>query len=142
MLNTDITPRVAAHCVMIDLQASYYLDVKPLVDMTCRAIADTIKGKSPEEIRNTFNIVNDFTPQEGARWFAELAAASSAEDAIIFIDVPPGSPDYMPLSDYSRWAMLEAAMRSDPRLHVSKTWEVPRNNVKITLWTPAPVLNR
>eukprot|EP00808_Paulinella_micropora_P025766 g11676.t1 len=44
--------------------ASYYLDVKPLVDLTCRAIADTIKGKSPEEIRSTFNIVNDFTPQE------------------------------------------------------------------------------
>ncbi len=85
---------------------------------------------------------NDFSLQEGARWFAGLAAASSAEDAIIFIDVPPGSPDYMPLSDYSRWAMLEAAMRSDPRLHVSKTWEVPRNNVKITLWTPAAVLNR
>lgn len=44
--------------------ASYYLDVKPLVDLTCRAIADTIKGKSPEEIRSTFNIVNDFTPAE------------------------------------------------------------------------------
>jgi hypothetical protein len=32
----------------------------------------------------------DFTLQEGARWFAELAAASTAEDAIVFIDVPPG----------------------------------------------------
>ena len=38
--------------------------MKPLVDLTCRAIAETIKGKSPEEIRNTFNIVNDFTPDE------------------------------------------------------------------------------
>ena len=85
---------------------------------------------------------DDFSPQEGARWFAELAAASTAEDAIIFIDVPPGSPDYMPLSDYSRWAMLSAAMRSDPHLRISKTWEVPRNNVKITLWTPARVVNR
>jgi len=79
----------------------------------------------------------DFSPQEGARWFAELAAASTAEDAIIFIDVPPGSPDYMRLSDYSRWAMLSAAMRADPRLHVAREWEVARNNVKITLWTPA-----
>ena len=38
--------------------------MKPLVDLTCRAIADTIKGKSPEEIRATFQIVNDFTPEE------------------------------------------------------------------------------
>ena len=44
--------------------ASYYLEVKPLVDLTCRAIADIIKGKSPEEIRKTFNIQNDFTPAE------------------------------------------------------------------------------
>ena len=26
-----------------------------------------IKGKSPEEIRNTFNIVNDFTPEEESK---------------------------------------------------------------------------
>lgn len=44
--------------------AAYYLEVKPLVDLTCRAIADTIKGKTPEEIRSTFNIVNDFSPAE------------------------------------------------------------------------------
>ena len=29
-----------------------------------------IKGKSPEEIRNTFNIANDFTPEEEARVYA------------------------------------------------------------------------
>jgi hypothetical protein len=84
----------------------------------------------------------DFSPQEAARWFAGLAATSTNEGAIIFIDVPPGSPDYMPLSDYSRWAMLSEAMRANPRLHLSQTWEVPRNNVKITLWTPAGELKK
>ncbi|CEP03195.1 hypothetical protein PBRA_002955 [Plasmodiophora brassicae] len=44
--------------------AAYYLDCKPLVDITCRAIADTIRGHSPEEIRRIFSIVNDFTPAE------------------------------------------------------------------------------
>lgn len=29
--------------------ASFYMDVKPLVEITCRAIANTIKGKSPGE---------------------------------------------------------------------------------------------
>jgi len=33
-------------------------------DLGCKAIAGMIKGKSPEEIRKTFNIVNEFTPEE------------------------------------------------------------------------------
>jgi len=30
----------------------------------CKTVANMIKGKSVEEIRKTFNIVNDFTPEE------------------------------------------------------------------------------
>ena len=44
--------------------AANYLDIKPLLDLTCKAVADEIKGKSPEEIRLRFNIKNDFTPEE------------------------------------------------------------------------------
>ncbi|CAI2180539.1 17682_t:CDS:2 [Funneliformis geosporum] len=44
--------------------ASNYLDIKPLLDLTCKTVANMIKGKSPEEIRKTFNIANDFTPEE------------------------------------------------------------------------------
>ena len=32
--------------------------------MACKTVANMIKGKQPEEIRKTFNIKNDFTPQE------------------------------------------------------------------------------
>ena len=35
--------------------AANYMDIKALLD---------VKGKSPEEIRKTFNIQNDFTPEE------------------------------------------------------------------------------
>ncbi|KAL1561108.1 hypothetical protein AAHA92_03854 [Salvia divinorum] len=43
--------------------AANYLDIESLLDLTCQAVADMIKGKTPEEIRKAFNM-NDFTPEE------------------------------------------------------------------------------
>eukprot|EP00013_Stygamoeba_regulata_P004321 CAMPEP_0177631378 /NCGR_PEP_ID=MMETSP0447-20121125/1719_1 /TAXON_ID=0 /ORGANISM="Stygamoeba regulata, Strain BSH-02190019" /LENGTH=169 /DNA_ID=CAMNT_0019132861 /DNA_START=125 /DNA_END=634 /DNA_ORIENTATION=+ len=44
--------------------AANYLDIKSLLDLTCKTVAKMIKGKTPEQIRKTFNIKNDFTPEE------------------------------------------------------------------------------
>ena len=44
--------------------AANRLGMKPLLDVTCKAVADMIKGKDPEEIRAHFNMLNDFTPEE------------------------------------------------------------------------------
>jgi S-phase kinase-associated protein 1 len=44
--------------------AANYLDIKPLLNLTCKTVALMIRGKSPEDIRKQFNIKNDFTPEE------------------------------------------------------------------------------
>lgn len=48
------------------IQAANYLDIKGLLDVTCKTVANMIKGKTPDEIRKTFNIQNDFSPEEEA----------------------------------------------------------------------------
>jgi S-phase kinase-associated protein 1 len=44
--------------------AANYLDIKGLLSLTCKSIANMIIGKTPEEIRKTFNVKCDPTPQE------------------------------------------------------------------------------
>ncbi|CAM0906267.1 unnamed protein product [Alopecurus aequalis] len=44
--------------------AANYLSIQSLLDLTCKTVADQMKGKSIEEIRGHFNIVNDYTKDE------------------------------------------------------------------------------
>lgn len=38
------------------IMAANYMDIEPLLDLTCASVATIIKGKSPEEVRTIFNI--------------------------------------------------------------------------------------
>ncbi len=49
--------------VQITLGANYLM-VESLLDVTTQEMGSRIKGKSVEQIRTMFNIVNDFTPEE------------------------------------------------------------------------------
>ncbi|XP_058070334.1 SKP1-like protein 1A [Magnolia sinica] len=53
------------------IKAAKYLNIQRLLHLTCRTLADLMKGKTPEEIRRTFNIKNDFTPEEESQWAFE-----------------------------------------------------------------------
>ncbi|GBN70338.1 S-phase kinase-associated protein 1 [Araneus ventricosus] len=44
--------------------AANYLAIEGLLDVTCKTVANMIKGKTPTEIRKIINIKNDFTPAE------------------------------------------------------------------------------
>jgi len=53
------------HTTLFDLiLAANYLDIKTLLDVTCKTVANMIKGKTPDEIRATFGVKEPFTPEE------------------------------------------------------------------------------
>jgi S-phase kinase-associated protein 1 len=46
------------------IMAANYLDCPGLLNLSCKKVAFMIKGKTPQEIRDTFGIENDLTPEE------------------------------------------------------------------------------
>ena len=58
---------VSANLLIIQPLLEVAYEFIQLLISSCAKVASMIKGKSPEEIRSTFNIVNDFTPEEEAK---------------------------------------------------------------------------
>ena len=46
------------------IEAANFLDCEILLNLGCAKVACLMKGKTPEQIRTTFNIENDFSPEE------------------------------------------------------------------------------
>ena len=63
--NAYFNPEIVSQELLFSIiLAANYMDLKSLLDRSCKTVANMIKGKTPEEIRKTFNIKNDFTPEE------------------------------------------------------------------------------
>ena len=46
------------------LEAASFLNIAKLMDLTCKAVAEQMRGRMPNEIRAKFHIVNDYTKEE------------------------------------------------------------------------------
>jgi len=51
--------------------AANYLDIRKLLDMCCRAVANSVLGKTPKEIYALFGVTKELTPEEEAQVRAE-----------------------------------------------------------------------
>lgn len=69
------------------IRAANYLDIPPLLELGCAKVASFVKGKSPEAIRQIFNIKNDISKEEEAqirekyKWVNPDADTAAAADA-------------------------------------------------------------
>ena len=46
------------------IKAANYLDIRPLLNILCKTVANMITGKTPQEIRVLFNLPNNFAEEE------------------------------------------------------------------------------
>lgn len=60
--------------------AANYLDIEKLLQLTCKAVANLMKGKSTEEIRETFKIENDLPPYVRVNKISEQDVFSDIPD--------------------------------------------------------------
>jgi S-phase kinase-associated protein 1 len=51
--------------------AANFLDIKPLLDVCCRVVANSVLGKTPKEIYADFGVTQELTPEEEAEVRAE-----------------------------------------------------------------------
>ncbi|RWV93352.1 hypothetical protein GW17_00044198 [Ensete ventricosum] len=66
--DTAFLKDVDADTLFFLLRASNYLGISGLLDLSVKKAAELMRGKSPEQIRATFDIKNDFTPEEEAEY--------------------------------------------------------------------------
>ncbi|KAK3412716.1 SKP1-like protein 1A [Eucalyptus grandis] len=53
------------HTTLFDyILAANFLEIPTLLDLGCQTVADMIKGKTPDEIKKTFEITTACTPEE------------------------------------------------------------------------------
>lgn len=80
-------------------------------DVGCKTVANMIKGKTPEEIRKLFNIVNDFTPEEEVRSDCLVCSMSLTDHEIQAqikkenVSSPPSTLDDVVIDSSSRTGM-------------------------------------
>lgn len=62
----DATTNVDITMLFEIMLSADFLDIYPLVRMTCAMVSKMLEDKTPDELRATFNIKKDFTPEEEA----------------------------------------------------------------------------
>ncbi|KAF3649479.1 putative fructokinase-5-like [Capsicum annuum] len=62
--NKDFVKKTLNELFVLVLAANY-LHINSLMKLLCQSIADRVNDKTPEAIRNIFNITYDFTPEKG-----------------------------------------------------------------------------
>ena len=63
--------------------AADYMDIKPLTVLVCAQLVGMIKGKSVEELRQEFDIVNDFTSEEESHIVETLKDLAAQDGGVL-----------------------------------------------------------
>ncbi len=78
-----------------------------------------------------YPLTGDEIRRRVAQWETGTAA-----DAIVFVDLAPDSPDYLPIGgDYEGYSQIAQIIRSNPRFSFARAWSLPAHGCTVSLWT-------
>jgi len=64
--------------------AANFLDIPPMLDVCCKAVAEMIKGKTPQEIKKIFGVEGEFTEEEKRKVLIDNPWLESPEEETSF----------------------------------------------------------
>jgi S-phase kinase-associated protein 1 len=73
------------------IKAANFIDLKQMLNICCKSIADKIKGKTPKEMKQIFGIEGDFTQEEKERVLRENPWLEETESTVPPIIIPSES---------------------------------------------------
>ncbi len=70
---------------------------------------------------------------EVQRRFQEWSAHTAAE-IVVLIEIPPDSPDYVPMLHPEAFQQIAPMLEADPRFRIERRWQLPAHRCTITMW--------
>ncbi|MFO1060092.1 MAG: glycosyltransferase family 39 protein [Dongiaceae bacterium] len=97
----------------------------------------TYRERFRRKDRDEWVFRGDVYDAEGVRRAFAAWRQRTTADTVVFIDFPPGSPEYSGLWNYAAFAQIPGLMDADPEFRRARQWRLSALGAIVTLWTKA-----
>ncbi len=92
----------------------------------------TYRERYPNAAKPELPVKDYDVPSELLEHRLQEWAGRTEADAVVCLNVPPGSPEYLPVADYRTFGRIAEIISSNPRFRLFKEWQ--EHGCTISLW--------